>query len=255
MKINVNGYEIAYQITGQGEDTVVILQGWGTEFATYNSVAACISDRYRVVQFDFPGFGASDEPREPWAVEDYANFFLDLMAALGIQKATLLGHSYGGRVIIRLAARESLPFTIERIVLVDSAGILPKKTWKQKMKIRRYKLLKRIVSLKLVYAICPRLIDEWKNSQGSADYRNASPMMRQCLVKAVNEDLTEFLPKIKQDTLLIWGDLDTATPIADAKLMEEKIPGAGLAVIPGTGHFSFLENPALFRSIMQAYFA
>ena len=79
-------------------------------------------------------------------------------------------------------------------------------------------------------------------------------MMRQCLVKAVNEDLTELLPKIQQDTLLIWGDLDTATPIADAKLMEEKIPGAGLAVIPGTGHFSFLENPALFRSIMQAYF-
>lgn len=255
MKINVNGYEIAYQITGQGEDTVVILQGWGTELATYNSVAACISDRYRVVQFDFPGFGASDEPREPWAVEDYANFFLDLMAALGIEKATLLGHSYGGRVIIRLAARESLPFTIERIVLVDSAGILPKKTWKQKMKIRRYKLLKRIVSLKLVYAICPELIDEWRNSQGSADYRNASPMMRQCLVKAVNEDLTELLPRIRQDTLLIWGDLDTATPIADAKLMEEKIPGAGLAVIPGTGHFSFLENPALFRSIMQAYFA
>ena len=235
MKINVNGYEIAYQITGEGEDTVVILQGWGTELATYNSVAACISDRYRVVQFDFPGFGASDEPREPWAVEDYAKFFLDFMAALGIQKATLIGHSYGGRVIIRLAARESLPFTIERIVLIDSAGILPKKTWKQKIKIRRYKVLKKIVNLKLVYAICP--------------------MMRQCLVKAVNEDLTELLPRIRQDTLLIWGDLDTATPIADAKLMEEKIPGAGLAVIPGTGHFSFLENPALFRNIMHAYFA
>ena len=149
MKINVNGYEIAYQITGEGEDTVVILQGWGTELATYNSVAACISDRYRVVQFDFPGFGASDEPREPWAVEDYAKFFLDFMAALGIQKATLIGHSYGGRVIIRLAARESLPFTVERIVLIDSAGILPKKTWKQKMKIRRYKVLKKIVNLKL----------------------------------------------------------------------------------------------------------
>ena len=176
------------------------------------------------------------------------------MAALGIQKATLIGHSYGGRVIIRLAARESLPFTIERIVLIDSAGILPKKTWKQKMKIRRYKVLKKIVNLKLVYAICPELIDEWRNRQGSADYRNASPMMRQCLVKAVNEDLTELLPRIRQDTLLIWGDLDTATPIADAKLMEEKIPGAGLAVIPGTGHFSFLENPVLFWSIMQAYF-
>lgn len=254
MKISVDGYEIAYRITGQGERTVVILQGWGTELSVYDSMAACISEKYRVVQFDFPGFGASEEPKEPWAVEDFAQFFLHFMDALDIHSATLVGHSYGGRVIIRLAAKEQLPFTIERIVLVDSAGILPKKTAKQKFRIRKYKILKKIVSWKVVYAICPHLIDEWRAKQGSADYRNATPIMRQCLVKAVNEDLTQLLPLISQDTLLIWGDLDTATPIADAKLMEQKIPNAGLAVIPGTGHYSFLENPALFRSIMQSYF-
>ena len=79
-------------------------------------------------------------------------------------------------------------------------------------------------------------------------------MMKKCMVMAVNEDLTECLPKIKQETLLIWGDKDTATPISDAKLMEEKIPDAGLAVISGAGHFSFLEQPAVFRSIMRSYF-
>lgn len=254
MEIIVDGYKISYKITGEGEETVVILQGWGTELSVYDSVAACINSQYRVVQFDFPGFGASGEPREAWDVDAYADFFLKLMDALKIRKTVLLGHSYGGRVIIKLAAREYIPLEISRIVLVDSAGILPKKTWRQKMKIRRYKALKKLVSLKFVYHICPELIDEWKSRQGSEDYRNATPMMRQCMVKAVNEDLTELLPLIRQETLLIWGDLDTATPIADAKLMEERIPDAGLAVIPGTGHFCFLEKPGQFAGIMRSYF-
>ncbi len=254
MEIIVDGYKISYKISGGGDETVVILQGWGTEFSVYDSVAACINSRYRVVQFDFPGFGASEEPREAWDVDAYADFFLKLMDALKINKAVLLGHSYGGRVIIKLASREKLPLEISRIVLVDSAGVMPKRTWKQKMKIRRYKALKKLVNLKLVYMICPELIDEWKSRQGSEDYRNATPMMRQCMVKAVNEDLTELLPKIRQETLLIWGDLDTATPIADAKLMEQRISDAGLAVIPGAGHFCFLEKPGQFAGIMKSYF-
>lgn len=274
MEAVIDGYKINYKITGSGDETVVILQGWGTELSVYDSVAACINSTYRVVQFDFPGFGGSDEPREPWDVDAYADFFLKFMEILQIKKAVLLGHSYGGRVIIKLAARgnisrntnsqeeqssemnsgENLPFEISRIVLVDSAGIIAKKTFKQKMKIRRYKILKKVVNMKLIYKICPELIDDWKSRQGSEDYRNASPMMRQCLVKAVNEDLTELLPKIKQETLLIWGDLDTATPIGDAKKMEELIPDAGLAVIPGTGHYCFLENPGQFRGIMRSYF-
>lgn len=254
MTVKVDGYQINYQITGNGNDTIVILQGWGTELKVYDSVAACVNSHYRVVQFDFPGFGQSDEPREAWAVDDYADFFLKLMKELEISRATLLGHSYGGRVIIKLAAREQLAFTIERIVLVDSAGILPKKSFRQKMKIKQYHFIKRLLGLKFIYAICPHLIDEWKNNQGSEDYRNASPMMRQCMVKTVNEDLTELLPCIKQDTLLIWGDQDSATPIADAKLMEERILEAGLAVIQGTGHFCFLEQPIIFRNIMHSYF-
>lgn len=254
MEIIVDGYKISYKITGDGEETVVILQGWGTEYSVYDSVAACINSRCRVVQFDLPGFGASEEPREAWDVDAYADFFLKLMDALEIRKAVLLGHSYGGRVIIKLAARENLPLEISRIVLVDSAGILPKKTWRQKWKIRRYKMLKKIACLKFVYKICPELIDEWRNRQGSEDYRNATPMMRQCLVKAVNEDLTGLLSRIRQETLLIWGDADTATPIADAKLMEERIAEAGLAVIAGAGHFCFLEKPGQFAGIMRSYF-
>jgi len=254
MNISVEGYNISYKITGDGEETVVMLQGWGTHLGLYDAVAAAINDKVRFVQFDLPGFGASDEPREPWNVDAYADFFLKFMEALGIRKATLIGHSYGGRVIIKLASRENLPFEITRIVLIDSAGILPKKTFAQKVKIRKYKMLKGILNMKVVYALFPELIDDWRSRQGSADYRAASPMMRKCLVMAVNEDLTGLLPKIKQDTLLIWGDKDTATPIGDARIMEEKIPNSGLAVLEGAGHFSYLEQPGKFRGIMRAYF-
>lgn len=254
MELVIDGYKISYKESGEGEDTVVILQGWGTNMAVYDTVAACLTPKYRVVQFDFPGFGDSDEPRTPWAVEDYAGFFLKFTEACGIKKAALIGHSYGGRVIIRLASRPSLPFEIQKIVLIDSAGILPQKTLKQKIKIKTYKIMKKIVSLKPVYAVCPELIDDWKSRQGSADYRSATPMMRQCLVKAVNEDLTPLLKDIRQDTLLIWGDNDTATPLSDGKLMEQLIPEAGLAVLKGAGHFSFLDQPAVFRRIMESYF-
>lgn len=254
MYIDVNGYNICYKITGEGDETVVILQGWGTHLGVYDSVANVINSKYKVIQFDLPGFGGSDEPKEAWNVDAYADFFCDFMKALGITKATLIGHSYGGRMIIKLATRDSIPFEISNIVLIDSAGVMPKRSFKQKFKTKKYKFLKKLFGLKFVYALFPEIIDDWRSRQGSADYRNATPIMRNCLVMAVNEDLTHLLPKIKQDVLLVWGDKDTATPISDARLMDELIPSSGLAVIQGTGHYSFLEQPVIFSNIMKAYF-
>ena len=75
MNIVVDGYNICYKTTGTGDKTVVILQGWGTDLGVYDSVAGVIDgSRYRVIQFDFPGFGGSDEPKEPWDVDGFADF-------------------------------------------------------------------------------------------------------------------------------------------------------------------------------------
>ena len=246
MEITVKNCKIQYKESGTGDETVVILQGWGTHMGIYDSIAGVLSSKYRVIQFDFPGFGDSQEPETPWDVSDYADFFVDFMRAVDIKKATLMGHSYGGRVIIKLASGRDLPFQIDKIVLIDSAGVLPVKTKKQLRKIKRYKRLKRFYANPVVYKLFKKSIDAWKDRQGSEDYRNASPIMKQCLVKAVNEDLTELLPHITAETLLIWGSLDTATPLSDGRLMEEKIPNAGLAVINNAGHFCFLEQRALF---------
>lgn len=253
MQVTIDDYKINYDIAGEGEKNLVILQGWGTTMAVYASMVDALKDKYKVITLDLPGFGTSTEPREAWSVEDYVCFLLKFLDALQIKKCSLIGHSYGGRMIIRLASREACPIEIEKIVLVDSAGILPQKTPAQKRSIRRYKILKRLASLKISTLLFGSLIEEWKNSQGSADYRAASPIMRQCLVKAVNEDLTSLLPSIKQDTLLIWGDNDTATPISDGRKMDELIPNSGLAVIKGAGHYSFLEQPVLFRNIINAF--
>ena len=254
MDITVDGLKIAYKFTGEGEETAVILQGWGTSYPLYDVVAKALLPKYRVLQFDLPGFGASQEPPESWNVDQFTDFFIKLMEALEIKKALLIGHSYGGRMIIKMAARDKLPFEIDRIVLIDSAGVMPKRSFKQKVKIFRYKILKKILNFKPVYMIFSELIELWKTTQGSEDYRNATPIMKGCLVKAVNEDLTHLFEKNKYDTLLIWGDKDEATPLSDGKLMEKLMPSAGLAVIPGTGHFSFAENVPVFTGIIRADF-
>ena len=179
---------------------------------------------------------------------------MKLLEKLGITKAVLLGHSYGGRVIIKLAAREKLPFSIDRIVLIDSAGILPQKTPEQLKKQENYKRKKKFLTSPFIYRIFKKPIDKWASKQGSADYRAASPMMKQCMVKAVNEDLTPCLSKIRQEVLLIWGVNDTATPLKDGEKMEAEIPNAGLAKIQGAGHFCFLEQQGIFTRILQSYF-
>jgi pimeloyl-ACP methyl ester carboxylesterase len=77
--------------------------------------------------------------------------------------------------------------------------------------------------------------------------------MKKCLVMAVNEDLRHLFPSVKQETLLVWGDADLDTPISDAHIMEEMMPDAGLAIFEGAGHYSYLEQPVLFRTVIRTY--
>ncbi|MBQ5874492.1 MAG: alpha/beta hydrolase, partial [Alistipes sp.] len=100
-----------------------------------------------------------------------------------------------------------------------------------------------------------KIIEQRRAKAGSADYNNASPMMRAILSKCVNEDLCHLMPKIKASTLLFWGENDTATPLADAKRMEKLIPDAGLVTVAGAGHYSFLENMPLFVRVLESFLA
>ena len=88
---------------------------------------------------------------------------------------------------------------------------------------------------------------------GSEDYRNATPIMRDTLVKLVNTDVTEYLKDIKRPTLLIWGEKDTATPICDGEIMEKLIPDAGLVRIPNCSHYVFIEQMSYVNKIIYTF--
>jgi pimeloyl-ACP methyl ester carboxylesterase len=97
------------------------------------------------------------------------------------------------------------------------------------------------------------LAKKMQGKTGSSDYRSASPLMRQTMVRCINEDLTHLLEKNPVSTLLIWGSADTATPLSDGKTMERKIPDAGLVTVAGAGHYAFLENTPLFLRVAESF--
>jgi pimeloyl-ACP methyl ester carboxylesterase len=142
---------------------------------------------------------------------------------------------------------------VAKVILVDAAGIKPKRSLKYYAKVYSFKVGKKFWQLVLEKEKAQKRIDEMRAKRGSSDYAGASPMMRAILSKVVNEDLTDRLPLITAPSLLIWGENDTATPLADAKKMVKLIPDAGLVSFPGCGHYSFLDNPVQFRAVLSSF--
>lgn len=252
MNITINSISLEYTDVGTG-DAVVMLHGWGASKELYQNVIETVSEKYRVIALDLPGFGNSSEPPEAWSVSQFAELCAKFIAALGLESIILLGHSFGGRVSIKLALMDGLPFEIKKLILVDSAGILPKRGLGYKLRIYSYKAAKKVLQSAPMRNLFPNAVEKMQKNRGSADYASASPIMRGCLVKAVNEDLEPLLSKIHTETLLIWGSADDATPLSDGQKMEKLIPNAGLAVIDGAGHFSWLDAPAVFDAIIRSY--
>lgn len=248
----VNGIKINYEQKGEG-DLIVLLHGWGSNIKLFANLIELLSKKYTVVAMDMPGFGESEEPPSAWCVDDYVNFVIDFLKDYNTEKVMLLGHSFGGRVIIKLNSRKNLPFEITKIILVDSAGILPPKNNKKSFRTYYYKIGKAFLSMGIVQKIAPDALENFRKKMGSADYAAASPLMRQVLVKVVNEDLEPLLPDIKCPTLLVWGVNDTATPLSDGEKMEKLIPDAGLVKLENAGHYSFLEQQYTFNRVMSSF--
>ena len=252
MYINIDGLDINYIEKGVG-DTVVLVHGWGSNITLFESAINLLSAKYRVIAPDMPGFGESDEPKAPWNVDNYVDFVVKFLNKFDVKKAAFLGHSFGGRVIIKMFENGNPPFEIDKIILVDSAGVKPKKNLKQKVKIRTYKMGKAVLNFAPVKKLFPDALHKFQSKSGSADYNAASPVMRQTLVRVVNEDLTHIFPKVTPSTLLVWGKNDTATPVSDACLMEELMPDAGKVVFENCGHYSFIEKQYEFNRVLASF--
>lgn len=252
MKINIGGLNINYETYGdKNRHPLVLLHGWGCCIATYKSVAEALKDDFFVVVPDLAGFGESDEPPEPWKIEDYAENVIAFLNALDIKNPTIAGHSHGGRTAIYMTG--ALGYKANKLILIDSAGVAPKRSLKYYIKTYIYKFNKKILLCSLWKSKTKNIYEKYINSKGSADYKAASPVMRGTLSNVVNVDLCGYMMNIKAPTILYWGENDTATPISDAYKMEKLIPDAGLIKIPGAGHYSFLESFNQFIAVVKEF--
>lgn len=248
----VNNIKINYEQKGSG-DLIVLLHGWGSNIKLFANLIDLLAKKYTVVAMDMPGFGESQEPPSAWCVDDYVDFVIDFLKDYDNKNIMFLGHSFGGRVIIKLNSRDNLDFKVSKVILVDSAGIMPPKSNKKSFRTRKYKFFRSILSTGIMQKIAPEALEKLRVKYGSADYAAASPLMRQVLVKVVNEDLEPLIPNIKCPTLLVWGVNDTATPLSDGEKMEKLIKDSGLVKLENAGHYSFLEQQYTFNRVMCSF--
>ena len=250
MDLVIDGLKIEYTEQGSGAP-ILLLHGWGSSKEVFAGIMNTLSDRYRLVALDFPGCGASDIMKTPWTLEDYCSFVMKFMEQLDLRDPILIGHSNGGRISMNLAAKHMV--SPPKIVLLDAAGLIPEKNFKQKFRAKSFKAIKRVLTLPGIKNHSEELLAKARAHYGSADYNAAPEVLRNTLVSLVNTDLREILPNIACPTLLIWGEHDTDTPLADAKIIESKIPDAGLCVIKGAGHFAFLQDPYQTAAILNSF--
>lgn len=242
------GVKVRYVESGEGSP-VIIMHGWGCNSSTMALFERTAAEQHKVYNLDLPGFGGSDEPAGDWGVGEYTAMLEEFVSKLDIASPIIIGHSFGGRIGILYSSRNR----VDKLILVDAAGVRPRRSLKYYFKIYSFKLAKRLCPLLLGRKMGADLIERMRSSRSSSDYAQASPVMRRVLSKSVNQDLRRYMPSISAPTLLIWGELDTATPLSDAKIMNKLIPDSGLVVFPGAGHFSFADNPYQSAAVVRRF--
>lgn len=226
-KVNLTDINYIQYGNDKGKD-IVLLHGWGQNIEMMKPLGDLLADNYHITIIDLPGFGKSREPATILDVGDYTEIVHDLLKSLKVVKPTLIGHSFGGRISICYGAS----YDVEKLVLCGAPCVKTKKelTLKEKM----LKSVKKLPGME-------KLADIAKNYIGSTDYKNASPMMRDILVKVVGEDLSEYAKKIKVPVILIWGEYDEAVPLEEGRMLEKLLSDGAMIVLPGT-HYAYLEN-------------
>tara|TARA_X000000368_G_scaffold377661_1_gene331486 strand:- start:964 stop:1671 length:708 start_codon:yes stop_codon:yes gene_type:complete len=199
--------------------TVCFLHGWGRSSQDFY----LISQSYDYINFDLPGFGKSQEPETSMNPKEYAEYINQFIPN---SVETVVGHSFGGRVAVHLSGLRNF----EKLILIG-VPLIKKQTSSGKLSMLNfYKSLNRFGILS------NDKIEKIKKKKGSYDYRNSQGIMRENLVKAVNDDLSQELENIKSKVHLIWGSEDKEVPIDIAKEANKKIKKSNLHILEGQGH-------------------
>jgi pimeloyl-ACP methyl ester carboxylesterase len=230
---------------GESPAKVVALHGWGRTRADWNATL----QGYDALAIDLPGFGATPAPDSGWSTSEYAVWVgecLDEVVGSGGERPVLVGHSFGGRVAVRLAATN--PELVRGIVLTGVPLLRPETAAaKPAFGFRALRFLNKW------HFISNDVMEKERRKRGSADYRAAEGEMREVLVKAVNEDYGDALDALASNGLpvaMVWGEHDTAATTAMAERARARIGAhADLEVVPGSAH---LLDEALVAALRRA---
>lgn len=207
---------------GSGEPRIIALHGWGRSGRDFDQVLAGMD----ALALHLPGFGSAAPPPEAWSTTDYADH---LARALGDRgPVVLVGHSFGGRVALRLAAAH--PDRVSALVL---SGVPLTKSGPSTTPPLAFRVAK---AARAAGMLSEARMDHYRNRYGSVDYRQAHGVMRGVLVKAVGEDYLGDATKVQAPVTLVWGEDDQPAPLAGAKQSLDFFPNASLRVVPGASH-------------------
>lgn len=227
-------------IDNNSKTTLVFLHGWGQNIQMMVPIAKPFMKECNVLLLDFPGHGKSEEPKYAWELDKFVDLVHELITNLKIKKPILIGHSFGGKISIIYASK----YEVSKLVLLSSPYTVSIK--KQPLKVRIIKKVAKIPGLKT-------LANYFKKHMGSTDYKNATPIMRDILVKHVNTDTTENCKNIKVPTIIIWGTNDTTVGIENAYEIEKLIKDSAVIPYEGMDHFAYFYDKDKTVRILKSF--
>ena len=227
---------------GTSTPRVLALHGWGRDGADFTDALDGIS----AIAPDLPGFGYSPAPVKVWGAADYADQLVQLLAAMD-PPVVVVGHSFGGRVAVCLAAR--YPEQISGLVLSGAPLVRVQSEASPRLSYRliRWGHRRGLVS--------DDRMESLRRQSGSSDYRAARGVMRSVLVKVVNESYEEQLNATSVPVDLIWGADDQQVPVERARLAHRRLEESGcevrLRILEGVGHDLPLSRPQVLGEAIQ----
>lgn len=215
---------------------LIMLHGWNRTLQDLLPLGELLSPYMEIHLLDLPGFGESSLPDGDWDTSQYAGQVLEYLKGRSIERFSLLGHSFGGRISIRISSAH--PEKVDSLILIGSHGLTRKRSLYGNVRVKSISLLgKTVKKLDRLFNLT-LFKDKFAPRFGSPDYRNAGPL-RGTLVKTVNEDQAENAKKIKARTLLLWGSEDNEAPVTMAQEFNSLIKDSHLIVLPGKDHSPF----------------
>ncbi len=224
-------------VTGTGTPRILALHGWARTHRDFDGVLAGLP----ALALDLPGFGASPPPPEPWTTARYADFVSSVLDELA-DPVVVLGHSFGGRVALHLGAGHP-----ERVGALVVSGVPLVPAEPRRRPPARYRAVRTLHRLHLVGE---GGMEAARQRHGSADYRAASGVMRDVLVRTVGERYDAALAALRCPVTFVWGDDDTAAPLGATKEAARDLDAEWI-VCPGAGHLTPLTAPDALRAALQ----